>query len=161
MLFHPCRGQAMVCTVVLSAAALASQTHYSYLNEFSRAPSTLQRFLPLASAASHAPTPPSCNLHPSLRSHESPSIFAITLILSLSPSADRSFRLLHDFATVQGRFVFVFFPRFIVRPVRVVSSSYLSPLGRVVALPSRDEKSWNVCSRRCRRRRASRGDGGR
>lgn len=38
MLFQPCRGQAMVCTVVLSAAALASQTHYSYLNEFSAAP---------------------------------------------------------------------------------------------------------------------------
>lgn len=28
----------MVCMVVLSAAALASQTHYSYLNEFSLAP---------------------------------------------------------------------------------------------------------------------------
>lgn len=28
----------MVCTVVLSAAALASQTHYSYLNEFSAVP---------------------------------------------------------------------------------------------------------------------------
>lgn len=33
--FQPCHKQTMVCTVVLSAAALASQTHYSYLNEFS------------------------------------------------------------------------------------------------------------------------------
>lgn len=40
MLLRPCLGQAMVCMVVLSAAALASQTHYSYLNEFSLAPST-------------------------------------------------------------------------------------------------------------------------
>lgn len=37
MLLRPCLGQAMVCMVVLSAAALASQTHYSYLNEFSLA----------------------------------------------------------------------------------------------------------------------------
>lgn len=35
---RPCLGQAMVCMVVRSAAALASQTHYSYLNEFSLAP---------------------------------------------------------------------------------------------------------------------------
>lgn len=41
MLLRPCLGQAMVCMVVLSAAALASQTHYSYLNEFSLLPRTL------------------------------------------------------------------------------------------------------------------------
>lgn len=41
MLLRPCLGQAMVCMVVLSAAALASQTHYSYLNEFSLLPPTL------------------------------------------------------------------------------------------------------------------------
>lgn len=43
MLLRPCLGQAMVCMVVLSAAALASQTHYSYLNEFSLAPYPLSR----------------------------------------------------------------------------------------------------------------------
>lgn len=89
MLFHPCRGQAMVCTVVLSAAALASQTHYSYLNEFSRTPFHLFPSFDLLLAPRRIRSLPRALFYllPSLRrSHRSLSIFAITSLASLVSS---------------------------------------------------------------------------
>jgi len=56
---RPCLGQAMVCMVVRSAAALASQTHYSYLNEFSLAS---PNFLP--SPLCYRPAHPPVSLSP-------------------------------------------------------------------------------------------------
>ena len=142
MLFQPCRGQAMVCTVVLSAAALASQTHYSYLNEFSAAPLVPPPIsAPLALAASALP--------PSLRSHESLSIFAIT---SPPPPcfplvSRRSFRSSRDFASVSSLyfvfssfffFFFLSFPRFIVH--RAASSRPLAPR----STPSRQQGTFAI-----------------
>ena len=130
MLFQPCRGQAMVCTVVLSAAALASQTHYSYLNEFSAAPLVPPPIsAPLALAASALP--------PSLRSHESLSIFAITSPPPPPPCfplvSRRSFRSSRDFASVPSlyfvfsSFFFFFFSFF--STVHRSPCRFLSPLG--------------------------------